>query len=181
MSGAGESNGNPQGIGLVALLREDLATHHGDRHAPGFRVLVVHRLGNWRMGVGSKLLRAPLSIVYRRMYLRMVRQYGIELEYCVSVGRRVRIEHQSGIVVNGYCVIGDDCVLRQNTTMGIRGLDDLTGAPVLGRGVDVGAGASLIGRIHLGDGAVVGPNSVVTTDVAPGTTVIGVPARPVTP
>jgi serine O-acetyltransferase len=175
----GESNGNPEGIGLLGLVREDLAAHGGDRHAPGFRVLVVHRFGNWRMGVRPALLRAPMSIVYRRLHHRMVRQYGIELEYCVSVGRRVRIEHQSGIVVNGYCVIGDDCVIRQNTTMGIRGYDDLEGAPVLGRGVDVGAGASLIGRIHVGDGAVIGPNSVVTTDVAPGATVVGVPARPV--
>jgi serine O-acetyltransferase len=167
-------------MGLLALIQEDLAAHGGDWHAPGFRALSVHRFGNWRMQVRPLALRAPLSVVYRRLHARMCRNYGIELEYCVAVGRRVRIEHQSGIVVNGFCRIGDDCVLRQSTTLGLRSVDDPDGVPILGNGVDVGAGAVLIGRIHVGDGAQIAPNSVVMSDIPAGARVAGVPASVVT-
>ena len=140
-------------------------------------MLAVHRFGNWRMGVEPKILRAPLSILYRYMFRRVRNKYGIELEYCVRVGRRVMIHHQSGIVINGYCEIGDDCVIRQNVTMGIRSVRDRTGAPRLGNGVDIGAGAVILGDISIGDGAQIGANAVVLTDVPAGAVAVGVPAR----
>ena len=169
--------GNPDGIGFWALVREDLRVHDGDWTVPGFRVLFVHRFGNWRMGVRSRVLRAPLSRLYRRMYRKVRNKYGIDLEFSTRVGRRVQIHHQSGIIINGYCQIGDDCIIRQSVTMGIRSLDDMTGAPILGRGVDVGAGAVILGRITIGDGAQIGANAVVLKDVPPGAVAVGVPAR----
>lgn len=174
---AGYENCNPEDIGLGALIREDLATHEGDWTTPGFRALVVHRLGNWRMGVSSFALRAPLSMLYRMASRRIIRSYGIELPYSAIVGRRVRIDHHSGIVINGYSVIGDECVLRQNTTLGIPSTDQPDAAPVLGRGVDVGVGVVILGRIHVGDGAVIGANAVVVRDVPAGATAVGIPAR----
>ena len=172
-----DGDGNPAGIGFWALIREDLRVHDGDWTVPGFRVLFVHRFGNWRMGVRSRVLRAPLSLLYRLMYRRVRNKYGIDLEFSTKVGRRVQIHHQSGIIINGYCEIGDDCILRQSVTMGIRSLDDMTGAPTLGRGVDVGAGAVILGRITVGDGAQIGANAVVLEDVPPGALAVGVPAR----
>ena len=169
--------GNPAGIGMRDLLREDFHSHESLWTSPGFRVLAVHRFGNWRMGVEPKILRAPLSILYRYMFRRVRNKYGIELEYCVRVGRRVMIHHQSGIVINGYCEIGDDCVIRQNVTMGIRSVRDRTGAPRLGNGVDIGAGAVILGDILIGDGAQIGANAVVLTDVPAGAVAVGVPAR----
>jgi serine O-acetyltransferase len=169
--------GNPDGIGFWALVREDLRTHDGDWTVPGFRVLFVHRFGNWRMGVRSSLLRAPLSGLYRRMHRKVRNKYGIELDFSTRVGRRVHIQHQSAIVINGYCVIGDECIIRHSVTMGIRSLDDMTAAPTLGRGVDVGAGAVILGRITVGDGAQIGANAVVLRDVPAGAVAVGVPAR----
>ncbi len=61
--------------------------------------------------------------------------------------------------------------------MGIRSTDDLNAKPTLGRGVDVGAGAVIVGNITVGDDAIVGANSVVFTNVPPGAVVMGVPAR----
>lgn len=168
---------NPPGLGFWALVREDLRVHDGDWTVPGFRALFVHRFGNWRMSVEPKVLRAPLSLIYRRMFRRVRNKYGIELDFSTRVGRRVQIHHQSGIVINGYCVIGDDCIIRHNVTMGIRSLDDMTGAPTLGRGVDVGTGAVIVGRISVGDGASIGANAVVLQDVPAGTIAVGVPAR----
>jgi serine O-acetyltransferase len=170
-------HGNPQGISLANLIREDYATNGRDWSAPGFRALAVHRLGNWRMDVGSKALRAPLSLLYRTLFRFVRNQYGIELPYTVKVGRRVSIDHQSGIVIHGASVIGDDCRIRQNTTLGVRTLDDLDGAPVLEAGVDVGAGAVIVGRITIGRDASVGANAVVLKDVPPGALAVGVPAK----
>jgi len=163
--------------GLLAQIAEDWRAHDRDWTRPGFRAVAVHRFGNWRMTVRSKLLRAPLSILYRIFERRCRNVYGIELPYSVTLGRRVIVEHQGGIVVHGATVIGDDCIIRQNCTLGIRRMDALADAPVLGRNVELGAGAVVLGRVHLGDGARVGANAVVMTDVPPGALAIGVPAQ----
>ncbi len=162
---------------LWALVREDYAAHGRDWTKPGFRAIAVYRFGVWRMGVRPKLLRAPLSLLYRALFRRVRNRYGIELPYSAVVGRRVVIEHQSGIVVHGSAVIGDACILRQGVTLGNRTMDRPFDAPVLGRGVNVGAGATILGAVRVGDGAAIGANAVVLCDVPAGATAVGVPAR----
>ena len=168
---------SPREGGLWAQIREDYAAHGRDWTRPGFRAVAVHRFGVWRMGVRPKAMRAPFSVIYRMLHRHVRNHYGIELPYSVKVGRRVVIEHQSGIVIHGNCVIGDDCRIRQNCTLGVRDLDDLEGAPTLGRGVNLGAGAVVLGRITVGDDAFVGANAVVLKDVPAGAVTVGVPAR----
>lgn len=167
--------GNPPGLGFWALVHEDYRTHGGDWTSPGFRALLVHRFGNWRMGIRSRALRVPLSVVYRMLFRRVRDRYGIELDFSTRVGRRVVIDHHSGIIISGYAEIGDECRLRQNVTLGIRAAGE-DRAPVLGRGVDIGAGAVLLGPITVGDGAVIGANAVVLIDVPDGALAVGVPA-----
>jgi GT2 family glycosyltransferase/serine acetyltransferase len=162
--------------GLRELLREDLAAHGSDRTRPGYRALRVYRFGVWRMGVKPKVLRAPLSVLYRWAYRRCRDRLGIELPYSAKIGRRVVFEHQHGIVVHGNSVIGDDCVLRQGVTLGNRRLDQPFDAPTLGNRVNVGAGAKILGKLTIGDDAVIGANAVVLTDVPAGHMAIGVPA-----
>jgi serine O-acetyltransferase len=171
-------NKPPATPGLWQLWREDLAAHRGDWTLPGFRSVAICRFGQWRMRVQPKLLRAPLSLLYRALYRRCRNVYGIELPYSVQLGRRVVIEHQGAIVIHGNSVIGDDCVLRQGVTLGNRYLDRPLDAPVLGQRVNVGAGAKILGPVHIGDDAVIGANAVVLQDVAQGVTVVGIPARP---
>lgn len=168
----------PSEPGLWALIREDLSAHEGDWYRPGFRALLAYRFGVWRMSVNPKLLRAPLSVLYRWMFRRANQRYGIELPYSASIGRRVVFEHQHGIVIHGSSAIGDDCIIRQGVTLGNRHLQRPFDAPTLGRGVSIGAGAVLLGAITVGDGAAVGANAVVLDDVEPGQTVVGIPARP---
>jgi serine O-acetyltransferase len=164
-------------MSLWGQIAEDYREHGRDWTKPGFRSLAVHRFGVWRMTVKPKALRAPLSLLYRFGFRRCRNRYGIELPYSAKIGRKVIIEHQGGIVVHGCTVIGDGCTIRQNCTFGIRDKSDLDAAPVLGVGVDVGAGAVILGRVHLGDGAVVGANAVVLTDIPAGALAVGVPAR----
>jgi serine O-acetyltransferase len=164
-------------MSLWAQIAEDYRAHGRDWTKPGFRALAVHRFGVWRMTVRPKLLRAPLSLLYRFGFRRCRNRYGIELPYSAAIGRHVVIEHQGGIVVHGRTVIGDGCTIRQNCTFGIRDKNDLNAAPVLGKHVDVGAGAVILGRVHLGDNSVVGANAVVLCDVPAGALAVGVPAR----
>lgn len=162
---------------LCRQVAEDYVAHERDWTRPGFRAVAVHRFGVWRMGVRPKILRAPLSVLYRWAYRRCRNVYGIELPYSVKLGRRVVVEHQGGIVVHGNTEIGDDCIIRQNCTFGIRSLSDLTAAPVLEAGVSVGAGAVVLGRVRIGAGAAIGANAVVLCDVPAGAMAAGVPAK----
>jgi serine O-acetyltransferase len=164
--------------GMRQLIAEDLATHGGDKTRPGFKTLKAYRFGVWRMNVPQPF-RAPLSLWYRRQFRHCRDVYGIELPYAATVGRRLTIEHQHGIVVHGECVIGDDCFIRQGVTLGNKSLDKPFDAPVLGNGVNVGAGAKVLGKVTLGDRAQVGANAVVVKDVSAGTTVVGIPAKPI--
>lgn len=166
-----------QAIGLWQQLKEDWIAHERDWTRPGFRAVAVHRFGVWRMKIESKILRAPLSILYRALYRKIRNTYGIELPFTVQLGRRVIIEHQSGIVIHGYCSIGDDCIIRQGVTMGNRYLERPFDAPKLGVRVNVGAGAKIFGNVSIGDDVNIGANAVVLSDIPPGKTAVGIPAK----
>lgn len=171
----------PESLGLWQLICEDWEAHGRDWTKPGFRAVAVYRFGVWRMGVQSKLLRAPLSVLYKSLYRKVRNGYGIELPYTVKLGRRVVFEHQHGIVIHGNSEIGDDSIIRQGVTLGLRHLDRLTDAPVLGKRVNVGAGAVILGNIAIGDGASIGANAVVLSDVPAGHTAVGIPAKVLPP
>ena len=167
----------PRWRDLLALVREDWQNHGCDWTRPGFRALAVHRFGVWRAALPLKLVRAPMTLLYRHLFRHCRNVYGIELPYSAKVGRGVVIEHQGGIVIHGNAVIGNRCIIRQGCTLGLRRLDDLFAAPVLDDGVQLGAGAVLLGRITIGQGAVIGANAVVLDDVPPRAIAVGIPAR----
>lgn len=164
-------------LGLWQQLKEDWIAHGKDWTKPGFRAVAVYRFGVWRMNIKPIFLRAPLSILYRALFRKIRNSYGIELPYSAQLGRRVVIEHQSCIVIHGDCIIGDDCIIRQGVTMGNRYLDRPFDAPKLGKRVNVGAGAKLFGNITIGDDVNIGANAVVLSDIPPGKTAVGIPAK----
>jgi len=161
---------------LWQQIKEDWQAHGRDWTKPGFRAIAVYRFGVWRMQK-PKLLRAPLSLLYKSLYRKMRNGYGIDLPYTVKLGRRVVIEHQNGIIIHGYSEIGDDSIIRQGVTLGNRYLDCPFDAPKLGARVNVGAGAKILGKVTLGDGASVGANAVVLNDIPAGQTAVGIPAK----
>ncbi|AFZ02572.1 serine O-acetyltransferase [Calothrix sp. PCC 6303] len=167
----------PEGLTLWQQIQEDWIAHGRDWTKPGFRAVAIHRFGVWRMQVQPKLLRAPLSILYRMLYRKVRNTYGIELPYTVELGRRVIIEHQGAIVIHGYCRIGNDCILRQGVTLGNRYLERPLEAPQLGERVNVGAGAKIFGNVQIGDDANIGANAVVLSDVPNMATAVGIPAK----
>ncbi|SFI07866.1 serine O-acetyltransferase [Albimonas pacifica] len=172
----GDRNGNPPGISFWALVREDFATHDRDLGSQGFWALFWHRFGNWRMGVRPRLLRLPLSLIYRTMFKASEIFCGVKLSYNVAVGRRLRIDHFGGMIL-GARSIGDDVIVRQNTTMGINSPADLNAKPMIGNRVTIGAGAVIVGHVTIGDDVVIGANAVVTRDVPARHLAAGVPAQ----
>jgi serine O-acetyltransferase len=84
------------------------------------------------------------------------------------------IPHPNGIVIHPDANIGVNCLIFQQVTIGTCGSD---GVPALGGHVDVGAGAKILGSVHVGDHAIIGPNSVVITNVPARSMAMGVPAR----
>ena len=173
---AGDRNENPAGIGLLALWAEDFQTHDRNPFEPGFWAVAAHRFGNWRMGVGRKALRAPLSLAYNVSHLAINWLWGIDLGYTVKLGRRVRLWHHGGMVLTARS-IGDDVHIRHNTTMGIARRSEVTKRPTIENGVDIGVGACILGDVTIGHNSVVGANAVVVTDFAPHSRIAGVPAR----
>lgn len=162
----GSQNLNPSGISLLALIAEDFRTHDKEWSNQGFWAVFWHRIGNARMSIRPRALRFPLTMLYNVMRKLCQILGGIKLDYTVQLGRRVKIEHFGGMVL-GARSIGDDVTIRQNTTFGIRSVDDLNGKPIIENGVSIGAGAVLVGHIRIGAHSVIGANCVVSEDVPP--------------
>jgi serine O-acetyltransferase len=162
--------------GLWQLIREDWEAHGRDWTRPGFRALVLCRVGKLQRDSPRRLVRRAVRFGHRVAFRYVRNRYGIELPWTVVVGRRVVFEHQSGIVIHGFAVIGDECIVRQNVTIGNRHLDRPRAAPRLGARVDIGAGAQILGEVSIGADARIGANAVVLSDVPAAATAVGVPA-----
>jgi serine O-acetyltransferase len=176
----GSTNENPSEVGFLELLREDFRTHGSRLRAPGFWALAVHRFGNLRMGIHSRPLRAPASVLYRAAHFAVLALWGIDLPYNAKLGRRLRIDHH-GCLMLGAKVVGDDVCIRHTATIGLLRRTEQSDTPTIGNRVEIGPGACIVGAIHVGDDAYVGANSVVADSIPPGATVIGVPAHPFKP
>jgi serine O-acetyltransferase len=161
---------------MLDNLREDWRTYGGELSRQGLWVMVVYRFGRWRYSVSPRLLRLPLSFVYRCLKLISQILTGIDLPCEVTIGKRFCIEHFGGIIVSGDAVFGDDCIIRNGVTVGLR-RTGTRGAPVFGNRVDIGAGAVILGQIHIGDDVSIGANAVVLNDVPANSIAVGVPAQ----
>jgi len=137
---------------------------------PGVHALWLHRIahGLWkrRWHLSARLL----SHLGRSLT-------SIEIHPGATIGRRVFIDHGTGVVIGETAEIGNDCVLYQAVTLGGVSLAKEKRHPTLEDHVVVGAGAKLLGPIRIGHGSRVGANSVVVRDVPAGATVVGIPAR----
>ncbi|WP_260705491.1 serine O-acetyltransferase [Edaphobacter flagellatus] len=157
-------------------IREDWRTHDCRWGRHGFWVLLIYRFGRWRYSIQSRALRVPFSFAYKVLKFFSEMLLGAELPCEAVIGRRFVIEHIGGIVVSGDAIFGDDCVMRNGVTVGLRNRG-VRGSPVIGNRVDIGAGAKLLGPIRIGDDVAIGANAVVISDVPSNSIAVGIPAR----
>lgn len=104
---------------------------------------------------------------------------GVEIPVKTRIGKGLVIHHGVGLVINGFCQIGDHCIVRHGVTIGNTILADgsLSGVPVIGNRVEFGANSVVLGAVHVGDRARIGAGAVVTKNVPVGAVAVGVPAR----
>ena len=96
-----------------------------------------------------------------------------EIYYSASIGQGLKINHGIGTVIGARCVVGNDCIIHQNVTLG----DKHSGRPVLGDNCIVYAGAMIIGDIKIGNNCIIGANSVVMDSFPDDSVIVGCPAR----
>lgn len=102
---------------------------------------------------------------------------GIEIHPGAKIGRRLFIDHGSGVVIGETTVIGDDCLIYQGVTLGGNGKDKGKRHPTLGNNVMVGCGAKVLGPFKIGDNVKIAANSVVLNAIPDNCTAVGAPAR----
>jgi serine O-acetyltransferase len=145
---------NPQRVLVRTLLNSIRAyQHHKERSGP--IAFVLRRWARLRYEVLSVLTSSDVGIHAR-------------------FGTNLRLPHPVGVVIHERAVIGDDCMLMQQVTIGMLADHQV---PVVGSRVYIGSGAKVLGGIRIGDDARIGANAVVLIDIPAGATAVGIPAK----
>jgi serine O-acetyltransferase len=156
------------------ILREDWRYQNGLLER---LVVFTYRLRHWGRTRQPRVLWRPVAAALAPWEFVLRTMFGGQISASATIGRRVRIPHAWGIVIHSSVVVGDDCTLYHQITLGVNEHRALHQGPCLGDGVYVGAGAKIVGPITVGREAVVGANAVVIHDVPPRHAAVGVPAR----
>ena len=139
--------------------------------SPGLHAIWVHRLAH-RLWVhpGGRLAARLLSQISRSVT-------GVEIHPGAQLGRRFFIDHGMGVVIGETSEVGDDVMIYHGVTLGGRSMKRVKRHPTVGNNVTIGAGARILGPVHIGDRVQIGANSVVVKDIPAGAVATGVPAR----
>ena len=136
----------------------------------GLHATIDYRIAHWLHTHGMRFLARSVS-QWSKLWT------GIEIHPGAKIGRRLVIDHGTGIVIGETAEIGDDCLLYQGVTLGGTGAQREKRHPTLGNNVMIGSGAKVLGPFKVGDNARIAANAVVLNEVPPNSTVVGVPGR----
>ena len=167
---------------IRATVREDLAAAMAHDPAATSRWVVLltsaglHAI--WLHRIAHRWWQQPALRWPARLLAYVSRSVtGVEIHPGAHIGRRFFIDHGMGVVIGETSVIGDDVMLFHGVTLGGTSGRRIKRHPTLGDHVMVGAGAKILGDIHVGNNAKVGANSVVVKDVPTGAVATGIPAQ----
>lgn len=136
----------------------------------GYNALQAHRVGHWLWHQGRQTLAFHLQS-------RVGERFGLDIHPAARIGRGVMLDHATSVVIGETAVVGDNCSILHEVTLGGTGAAHKDRHPKIGKGVLIGAGARVLGNITVGDGARIAAGSVVLEPVPAGCTVAGVPAK----
>jgi serine O-acetyltransferase len=136
----------------------------------GFHALATHRFAHemWRKG------RKDFALYLQSEASRL---FAVDIHPAARIGRGLMLDHATGVVIGETAVVGDNCSFLHAVTLGGSGKETGDRHPKIGSGVLIGAGAKVLGNIHVGNCSKIAAGSVVLTDVPPNMTAAGVPAR----
>ena len=137
---------------------------------PGLKAIRMHRRAYWLWNHNHKFLARAVS-------QKAARKTGIEIHPAAKIGKRLFIDHGTGVVIGETTEIGDDVTIYQGATLGGTGKDVGKRHPTIGNGVMVGAGAKVLGPFTVGDNSNIAAGAVVLEEIPPNCTAVGVPAR----
>lgn len=164
---------------LMELVRADWAAN--PRNVKAWIVLSLFRVAH---AIATQKRRRPLlwwlGVPYLIFYRVLVEWFlCVEIPAKTTIGPGLILDHGQALVINDHTVLGKGCHLRHSTTIGCVTLPDGSQgpSPVIGDFVEIGSNVVILGGIRIGDGAKIGAGSVVVHDVAPGSVVVGNPAR----
>jgi serine O-acetyltransferase len=136
----------------------------------GFHAIQTHRLAHWLMNRGRRDFALYLQS-------RSSSVFQTDINPAARIGKGIFLDHATGLVVGETAVIGDNVSILHGVTLGGTGKEGSDRHPKIGNGVLIGAGAKILGNIHIGNCSRVAAGSVVLKEVPSKTTVAGVPAR----
>lgn len=136
----------------------------------GFQALQAHRVGHWLWANNRRAMALYLQS-------RTSEVYDVDIHPAARIGRGIMIDHATSVVVGETAVIEDEVSLLHGVTLGGTGKESGDRHPKVRRGALIGANATILGNIEIGECSRVGAGSVVLRDVPPNTTVAGVPAQ----
>lgn len=141
----------------------------------GFYAVAVYRFGHAVNRRPACLLRWFLLVPYHVLRILTELSVGVSIARSAEIGVPVMVHHHGGVFVAAGSTIGTRCQIYHQVTIGESGGQRM-GRPAIGDEVVIGAGAKVLGPICVGNGARVGANAVVLSDVPPGALAVGVPA-----
>lgn len=167
----------------LRLLKSDF-TRYGSRSSlqqfiklylvsPGYKYSVVMRTAKYLKNAGPLFM--PLYVVSRLLLRRYEYKFGISIPYNTSIGSGLYICHYGGIIVNPGTIIGKNCNINHDVTIGAAYGGKSPGVPAIGNNVYFGPGSKIIGGINVGNNVAIGANCVLTKSVSDNAVVAGIP------
>lgn len=158
---------------LMAVYERDPACHRFLQPIlffKGYQAVQAYRIGHWLWLAGR------IDLAYF-VQMRVSEVFGVDIHPAARVGKGIMIDHAHSIVIGETAVVGDNVSMLHSVTLGGTGKEDGDRHPKIGDGVLIGAGAKVLGNIHVGRCSRIAAGSVVLEEVPPNSTVAGVPAR----
>ncbi len=158
---------------IVAVFDRDPACHRFLQpllYFKGFQAVQAYRVGHLMWQQGRK------DIAYF-IQMRVSEVFGIDIHPAARIGKGIMIDHAHSIVIGETAVVGDNVSMLHSVTLGGTGKETEDRHPKIGNGVLIGAGAKVLGNIHVGNCSRIAAGSVVLEEVPSCKTVAGVPAR----
>ena len=137
---------------------------------PSFKALIYYKISHY-------FYERKHLILARYISEKAKRKTGIEIHPGATIGKRLFIDHGTGVVIGETAIVGNDVTLFHGVTLGGTGKEKGKRHPTIGNNVFIGSGAKVLGNIIIGNNVKIGANAIILKDVPSNVTIVGVPGK----